>query len=77
MNSQENGVIRIGILGGGQLGKMLIEAFKTKLTNASDKRHVDIYVMDPNFDCPCAKMDKVKYFQGNLYNRDDIIKFAR
>lgn len=59
---------RVGIIGGGQLGKMLIDELLTK--------NVDIYVMDPNFDCPCAKMKGIKYFQGDLYDKTDLCTFS-
>ena len=78
--------VKIGILGGGQLGKMLIEAFgkltqkviytNTTNTIAADIINVEFYVMDPNFDCPCAKMENVNYFQGDLYDKTSLSVFA-
>lgn len=62
---------RVGIIGGGQLGKMLIEAFHKKQND-----NVEIYVMDPNFDCPCAKIKGVNYYQGDLQDKVDLTVFA-
>lgn len=62
---------RVGIIGGGQLGKMLIEAFHKKQND-----NVEIYVMDPNFDCPCAKIKGVNYYQGDLQDKIALSVFA-
>jgi len=60
---------KIGIIGGGQLGKMLIEALQMR-------KEVEIYVMDPNFDCPCAKIKGVNYYQGDLHDKLALSVFA-
>ena len=38
---------KLGILGGGQLGKMLI--------NVARKWSIQTYILDPNPDCPASK----------------------
>jgi phosphoribosylaminoimidazole carboxylase len=54
---------KIGIIGGGQLGKMLVESFPLVVY---DEKDVELYVLDPSFDCPCAKLPNVNFVQGDL-----------
>jgi 5-(carboxyamino)imidazole ribonucleotide synthase len=62
-----SGHTRLGILGGGQLGKMFIQV-------ASE---LDIYcaILDPNPQCPAASLAN-KYMQGDFSNYDDVLKFG-
>lgn len=59
---------KLGILGGGQLGKMLLY----------ETRKFDIYtcVLDPSKDAP-AKLSCNEFYQGNLMDYDTVLKFGR
>lgn len=59
--------MKIGILGGGQLGRMLIQD--------ALKYDDEFYVLDPNADCSCAN---ISYFtKGNFNNRQDVLDFGK
>ena len=59
---------KLGILGGGQLGKMLLQ----------DTRKLDIqtYVLDPSEEAPC-KIACNQFFQGNLMDFDTVYNFGK
>lgn len=60
--------IKIGLLGGGQLGQMMIqEAINLNL---------DIAVMDPDAHAPCKHLVK-KFTQGQLTDFDAVYKFGK
>jgi 5-(carboxyamino)imidazole ribonucleotide synthase len=59
---------KLGILGGGQLGRMLIQS----LINYD----VDVYVLDPDVEAPCKDICK-QFTLGSYNNYDDIIAFAK
>ena len=58
---------KLGILGGGQLGKMLLQ----------DCIRYDIYtkVMDPNKEAPCQRICN-EFTIGNLTNYEDVVSFC-
>ena len=58
---------KLGILGGGQLGKMLLQ----------DCIRYDIYtkVMDPNKEAPCQRICN-EFIIGNLTNYEDVVSFC-
>ena len=58
----------IGILGGGQLGKMVLDV--------SNKWGLDVFVLDPNKDCPSSKLCK-KFFEGDLMDYDVVVEFGK
>lgn len=58
----------IGILGGGQLGRMLIQS--------SINIDVPIHVLDPNPNCPSASIAS-KYVKGDFNNYDDVLAFGK
>lgn len=58
---------RIGILGGGQLGKMVCEAVS--------KWHQHIAVMDVSNDMPAANYC-TQFIEGNFKSYDDVIQFG-
>ena len=58
----------IGILGGGQLGKMVLDV--------SNKWGLDVFVLDPNKDCPSSKLCK-KFFEGDLMDYDIVVEFGK
>ena len=59
---------KLGILGGGQLGKMLL----------SDTRKFDIqtYVLDPSDEAPC-KIACNKFFRGDLMDFETVYNFGK
>ena len=59
---------KIGILGGGQLGKMLIQA-----ASAWD---IDIYVLDPTEDCPASKL-ATKFVKGDFKDYESVYNFGK
>ena len=59
---------RIGILGGGQLGLMLLQA-------AIDW-NLDIHVLDPDAEAPCRNIAK-KFQQGSLQDFDTVYNFGK
>jgi 5-(carboxyamino)imidazole ribonucleotide synthase len=58
----------LGILGGGQLGKMML--FETR------KFDIQTYVLDPSNEAPC-KIACNKFFQGNLMDFDTVYNFGK
>ncbi len=59
---------KIGILGGGQLGLMLLQA-------AIDW-HLDIYVLDPDAEAPCRSIAP-HFKQGSLQDYDTVYNFGK
>ncbi len=59
---------RIGILGGGQLGLMLLQA-------AIDW-NLDIHILDPDAEAPCRKIAP-KFTQGSLQDYDTVYQFGK
>lgn len=59
---------KIGILGGGQLGKMLIQA-----ASAWD---IDIYVLDPTDECPASKL-ATKFIKGDFKDYESVYNFGK
>jgi 5-(carboxyamino)imidazole ribonucleotide synthase len=59
---------KLGILGGGQLGKMLL----------SETRKFDIYtlVLDPSDEAPC-KIGSNEFYQGDLMDFDTVYNFGK
>jgi 5-(carboxyamino)imidazole ribonucleotide synthase len=59
---------KIGILGGGQLGRMLQEK--------ALQYGVNLYFLDPDKECPCSIFSEY-YTQGSFKNYDDVIAFGK
>lgn len=59
--------MKIGILGGGQLGRMFIQE--------ALKYDDEFYVLDPNEECPCAHISR--FTKGNFKNYDDVVNFGK
>ncbi len=59
---------KLGILGGGQLGKMLL----------TETQKWDIYtlVLDPSKEAPCAKICE-EFYQGDLLDFDTVYEFGK
>jgi len=60
--------MRLGILGGGQLGRMIVQA--------SIDLDLDIAVMDKSRSFPAGSISPV-FFEGNFMNYDDVLLFGR
>lgn len=58
----------LGILGGGQLGKMLLAETR--------KWDIQTFVLDPSADAPC-KIGSNKFFQGDLMDFDTVYNFGK
>ena len=62
------GDLRLGILGGGQLGRMLIQD--------AINYNVNIHVLDPDQNAPCKKL--CNHFEvGSLSDFDTVYNFGR
>ena len=59
---------KLGILGGGQLGKMLI--------NEANKLNINCKVMDSNKEAPCSKLVE-DFVIGDLLNYNDVYNFGK
>lgn len=59
---------KLGILGGGQLGKMLL--YETR------KYDIQTWVMDPDEEAPC-KISANVFIKGNLMDFDKVMEFGR
>ncbi len=59
---------KLGILGGGQLGKMLLAETR--------KFDIQTYILDPSNDAPC-KIACNKFFQGNLMDFETVYNFGK
>ena len=58
----------LGILGGGQLGRMLCQA--------AIPYDVEINVLDPDSSCPAAEVCH-SYTQGSFRDKETVLKFAQ
>lgn len=58
----------IGILGGGQLGKMILDV--------SNRWDLKVFVLDPDINCPSSKLCS-KFFKGNLMDFDTVVEFGK
>ena len=58
----------IGILGGGQLGKMTLEV--------SNKWGIKIYILDPDENCPSKSLCS-KFFHGDLMDFETVYNFGK
>lgn len=68
MKSPFSSDFTLGILGGGQLGKMLLQE-----TSRMDIRTA---VLDPSADAPCAHRAEL-FVQGNLQDKETVLAFGR
>lgn len=59
---------RIGILGGGQLGRMFIQ----EAINID----AEVAILDPNKNCPCSDIC-YQYIQGDFNNYNDVMSFGK
>ncbi|MFN3939922.1 MAG: 5-(carboxyamino)imidazole ribonucleotide synthase [Chitinophagales bacterium] len=68
MQSVKTGDLKLGILGGGQLGKMLIEA--------ASNWNIQCYVLDPDPECPCAQL-ATHFTCGDFNDYDTVYAFGK
>jgi len=68
MNNYFSSEFKLGILGGGQLGKMLL--YETR------KLDIQTIVMDPSEEAPC-KISANTFIQGDLMDYDAVLDFGR
>ena len=68
MMSFFSGKQKIGILGGGQLGKMLL--------NTTTKWDIYTKVMDPNMEAP-SKTSCNEFVKGDLMDYQDVFRFGK
>lgn len=61
-------MLRVGILGGGQLGRMLLQA--------AANYPVETHVMEKDADCPAAHLCH-RFVQGDIRNFDDVYNFGK
>ncbi len=61
-------MLRVGILGGGQLGRMLLQA--------AANYPVETYVMENDEHCPAAHLCH-RFVKGDIRNFDDVYNFGR
>lgn len=59
---------KLGVLGGGQLGKMLL--YETR------KYDIQTWVMDPNLEAPC-RIACDHFVQGDLMDYDKVVEFGK
>lgn len=68
MNERFNQNLQLGVLGGGQLGRMLIQA--------AINFNLDIHILDPDKDAPCK--DLTTFFtQGSLKDYDTVYQWGK
>ncbi len=60
--------MKVGILGGGQLGRMLLQA--------GVNYPVETFVMEMDPECPCAHLCD-HFIKGDITNYDDVYNFAK
>lgn len=61
-------MVKVGILGGGQLGRMLLQA--------AANYQVEVHVLENDRDCP-AGMLASHFKMGDIRNYDDVVAFGR
>ena len=61
-------MLKAGILGGGQLGRMLLQA--------AANYPVETYVMESDNSCPAAHLCR-HFVQGDIRNYDDVVQFGK
>ncbi|MEX0811234.1 MAG: 5-(carboxyamino)imidazole ribonucleotide synthase [Chitinophagales bacterium] len=60
--------LKLGVLGGGQLGRMLIQA--------AMNYNVSIFVLDPDVNAPCKEFSS-EFHHGSLNNFDTVYNFGK
>jgi 5-(carboxyamino)imidazole ribonucleotide synthase len=68
MNQQNYQQQTLGILGGGQLGRMVIQS--------AISYNLDVHILDPDANAPCKSICQ-KFVQGNLKDFDTVYAFGK
>lgn len=68
MNQQNYQQQTLGILGGGQLGRMVIQS--------AISYNIDVHILDPDANAPCKSICQ-KFVQGNLKDFDTVYAFGK
>ena len=68
INIVSNPDFKLGILGGGQLGKMLIQA--------ASSWDIDTFILDPDDTCPASRL-ATKFIKGDFRDFDAVYEFGR
>lgn len=68
MNKPFYNNFKLGVLGGGQLGKMLIQE--------SVNLNISTYILDPDANAPCKDLC-TEFFQGSLKDFDTVYNFGK
>lgn len=68
MNQQNYQQQTLGILGGGQLGRMVIQS--------AISYNLDVHILDPDAKAPCRSICQ-KFVQGNLKDYDTVYAFGK
>ena len=58
---------KIGIIGGGQLGKMILDE--------TNKMGIPVSILDPSIDSPCSNLSH-NFIQGDFKDYDTILNFG-
>lgn len=61
-------MLRVGILGGGQLGRMLLQE--------AANYPVEVHVMEKDENCPAANLSH-KFIKGDITDYQDVVKFGQ
>jgi 5-(carboxyamino)imidazole ribonucleotide synthase len=61
-------MVKVGILGGGQLGRMLLQA--------AANYPVEVHIMESDDHCPAASLTS-NFLRGNITNFEDVLNFGR
>ena len=61
-------MLRVGILGGGQLGRMLLQE--------AANYPVQVHVMEKDENCPAANLSH-KFIKGDITSYEDVVKFGQ
>lgn len=68
MSQKISSAFKLGIIGGGQLGKMLVQA--------ASKWDINTYILDPDENCSAASLC-TKFIKGSFKNYEDVYQFAQ
>jgi 5-(carboxyamino)imidazole ribonucleotide synthase len=68
MEKEFNPSVQMGVLGGGQLGRMLIQE--------AVNLNIAVHVLDPSSNAPCAEI-ATRFVQGNFADYETVLQFGK